>query len=190
MNEKALRTQVWDVRDGMYCICIGAGCGDYMLTAIRRGAARVYAFEPFLPAYIVLKKNLILNKWQDFAVLSSLALSSKERDAFIHAQTHNVVDEKTDFPIHLSTLDSFMEALSITPPRLDWIQIDAELEEIKIAEGMAKTVRRYKPKILVEIHSPNTIKQFLNTLDAGYVAESLINHVDAGDNSHWLCKPH
>ena len=186
MEEAKIRDSVWDVRDGMYCVCLGAGCGDYVLTACRRGAARVYAFEPHPVTFELLRRNVILNKWQDLCVLSSLGLSSSERGAFLHRQTQTITDEAGHYPIHLTTLDSFIDGLSIAPPRLDWIQIDVEMEEIEAAKGMIRTVRRYKPKILIEIHEPNTIKQFLSIVDANYAAEN-IPYKDGCANSYWLC---
>ena len=185
MEEKPIRDQVWDIRDGMYVVDMGAGCGDYTLTAIRRGAHRVYAFEPFPDTFELLRRNVILNKWQDRCVLSSLAISSSDNDERIDPKTFTL--SKTGLPIRATTLDNFIEWLSIPPPQLDWIKIDIETYEIEAAHGMVKTVRKYKPKILIEIHGPNTIEQFLAIIDANYQAESLANYINSGTNSHWLC---
>ena len=184
--EKPIRDSVWNIHDGMYCVDMGAGCGDYTLTAIRRGAARVYAFEPFPDTFEVLRRNVILNKWQDRCVLSSLAISSRDNDERIDPR--NFTLSKTGLLIRATTLDNFIEWLSIPPPRLDWIKIDIETYELEAAKGMGQTIRKYNPKILVEIHGPNTIKEFLAILDANYEAENLNHYLaDTGTNSYWLC---
>ena len=185
-DEKMLRDTIWDVRDGMYCVDMGAGCGDYTLAAIRRGAERVYAFEPHPETFELLKRNVILNKWQDRCVLSNLGVSSSTRSAYLHKVTHNVVDDAGQYPINLTTLDDFIDRLSIAPPRLDWIKMDIEIEEIEAAKGMVRTVRRYAPKIIIEMHEPNSIRQFLSIIDANYSAESLAPY-RSGSNLYWLC---
>jgi FkbM family methyltransferase len=55
------------------------------------------------------------------------------------------------------SIDFIVEKLRLK--RVDLIKIDIEGEEYNALKGATKTIKRFKPKIIIEIHSKNLWKK-------------------------------
>jgi FkbM family methyltransferase len=74
--------------------------------------------------------------------------------------------------VPLKRLDSVVEELELT--RINVIKVDVEVAEIQVLKGAVKTVKRFKPLIIVEVRNSN-IKEFEQiTRSLGYSCEKLI----------------
>ena len=80
--------------------------------------------------------------------------------------TDALVGETVEVPV--VAIDSFVARESIHP--VQFIKIDVQGMEIEVLEGMAAMVKRYRPKLLVELHAGVSRPQFLDVINSlGYL---------------------
>ncbi len=144
---------------------IGAHKGGYLYFILKRVGeqGKVYAFEPQFNLYSYLVRMKKLFKW-DNAVIEHLALSNSIGDATLFIPTNKVSKgsspgatlvehkERSDFKLNetvkVDTLDHYCQRNNISP---DFLKIDVEGNELNIFKGGTDVLKKYKPKILVEI---------------------------------------
>lgn len=78
-----------------------------------------------------------------------LISSSLNTQFDMRSSPHNVVS--TDITVEASTIDEIVQLSSLE--RVDLIKIDAESSEINVINVSLKTLRRFKPSIVVDISS-------------------------------------
>lgn len=158
---------------------------------------KVYAFEPCLPSYRLLSKNVKINKC-DNVVLSSCGLSDKTGKTTFEWNRQNNLGasalkgndmeffqaKKGDIAslnaVRLISIDS------LGLEKLDFIKIDVEGYETKVIDGALHSIKRFKPKITCECyskdgHTPSDeliTNKFSKILDLGYRYERLEHHTD------------
>ena len=70
----------------------------------------------------------------------------------------------------VSRLDWLWPRISEPNSRIDGIKIDVQGMEIEVLEGMTAVVKRYRPKLLVELHPGVSRPQFLDVIASlGYL---------------------
>jgi precorrin-6B methylase 2 len=120
---------------------LGAGIGDYaLLSSIRvdkRG--KVISVEADTQAFELLKKNVKENNLKNVVPLNLFVSSEREH-----------------------SIDFIVEKLRLK--RVDLIKMDIEGEEYNALKGAIKTIRKFKPKIIIEIHSKNLREKILEFL--------------------------
>ena len=153
-EERDIRETYWNVREGDVVLDVGASYGSYTLPACAVGAT-VVAFEPEPLVFTDFVQNLQLNGWlrtrchpfnlglwDEDAVKVSMATYAP------HWPQHTISG-----PYQMVTLDRF----ALTHPellgrRLDWLKVDVEGAEEQVLRGGIETIRRFRPKLLVECH--------------------------------------
>lgn len=119
-----------------------------------------FAFEPQLPIYRLLMKNIALNGLMS---VEAFPWALGEADGLIHFPTPSL-DASINFgavgrgspegdrtPVIIRKLDS------LNLPRLDVIKIDVEGFDLEVVRGAAATIRRDRPILFCEAHpSPKT----------------------------------
>ncbi len=152
---------------GMVVLDVGANVGEISLVAGNRVAptGQVVAFEPFSVMRDELQKNLNLNPDVPVEVVP-LGLSDSQRTAKVFsnevsddagAVNHGLASlypqvSGTKRPIEtidLTTLDAWAEQTQ--PERIDLIKVDVEGEELSVLKGGEETLRKYRPKLIVEV---------------------------------------
>ncbi len=125
---------------------------------------RVITFEPHPENYKNIKLNIKLNNFDNIKVYqialgkkrgkatlafrdSELARGSAQED--IKAQILREKRAKT-IQVEIDTLDNQITTNNL--PKPDFIKIDVEGLEMDVLLGMSETIKRYKPKLLIEIH--------------------------------------
>ena len=194
------------VKQGDIIIDAGANAGLYSIfysKLIGKGG-RVYAFEPDLKTYSLLKENLQLNNCTNVETFNA-ALSNKEgfvemvaynpdslkiKDGDAFKYMENVAD------IHAVVRPGFVNAYKLDDTKelnslakIDFIKIDVEGAELLVLEGAVQTILKYKPVIIFEL-SGNWAKRFkykpyqviLLLYDLGYEMEEY-------DLEQWIAKP-
>lgn len=165
-DERSVKERWWRIQPGDVVIDVGADYGSYTLSALAMGAEKVYAWsppykDPTVPVEaMVLAKSLQLNGWQDRCSVFTTGLWSEpgwlvcldggrkpefyatEQYAYAGMQTAGGMVSL----VRLLTLDSF------DLQRADWLKIDAEGAELEILKGGIETIKRCRPKVLLEHH--------------------------------------
>ena len=153
---------------------VGANNGYYSLVALLMGS-NVYAFEPTISSYKILKKNI--SYLREFTnrniVINKLALSDKKELGYINVYTssgnNSIADRNIPInhelkyikkqKINIDKLDSYL--ISKSAKRPTFIKIDVEGNELMVLKGAKKTIEKHRPSLIVE-YSESTTK------DAGY----------------------
>lgn len=152
------------VGPGAHVLDIGSNIGNHALFfATRMKAARVTVIEPNPLAIAPLLANVVVNRLQDVICtdLLGIGLADRSEDGFIirrqqrnlgatrmrKAEEKAVEDdprEQTGFAVHAGD-DLFAEE---SP---DFIKIDVEGMEMRVLAGLAKTIARCRPPMLIEV---------------------------------------
>ena len=154
-------------KQGNIVFDIGANVGSHTLPVASYVGeeGKVYAFEPVPWAMNRLKRNLELNSFNNL-VLEGIALSDtnekvemKFRASFKIGSNSGVgKDGKIDeswwsecekVNVRLVTMDSYVSNHQIS--RLDLIKLDVDGFEGKVIRGGLETIKRFKPKIIMEV---------------------------------------
>jgi len=120
---------------------LGAGVGDYALfSSIRIGKrGKVISVEADLQTFELLKKNVKENNLKNVIPLNMFVSSEREH-----------------------SIDFIVEKLRLR--KVDLIKMDIEGEEYNALKGAIKTIRKFKPKIIIEIHSKNLREKIIEFL--------------------------
>jgi FkbM family methyltransferase len=144
---------------------VGAHAGQYTKLFARIAArGRVYAFEPGSYARSILRSVVWLHRLDNVAVLPMalgaasgvmpFTLPLKNRGSLGFGLAHlgdpqsrwrQVVQEI----VPITTLDAAADALALD--RLDFIKADIEGWEFHLLRGAEKTLRRFRPRLLIEL---------------------------------------
>lgn len=156
-----------NIKRGQQVLDIGAHKGGYLYSMLKNigSEGKLYAFEPQSDLYAYLVNLKSLYKWSNVRI-EHLALSdqagivelyipqnktsqSSSPGATILKKKLNEEFNKIE-EIQTQTLDAYCDEFQIQP---DFLKIDVEGNELNIFKGGSKTLKTYKPKILVEIES-------------------------------------
>jgi FkbM family methyltransferase len=143
---------------------VGANIGNHTL-AFARHAEQVYAFEPLPEIFAVLSTNVEQNGLANVLPLN-MALSNENGQAEIYLFPENL--GAASFDKHDENLEPIMVAKRIGEEivteqgieRVDFMKVDTEGHEAFVLEGLAGTIRRSRPFVMVEWHDPLTIRRF------------------------------
>lgn len=166
LDELDTRENWWNVHTGDIVLDVGADYGSYTLSALAMGARAVYAWSPpfKLPDEPLEAETMMLsvakNGWVQRVSVMPSGLYSEPGflaafDGPRNAQFFRTHDEAraaiagqeghcATFPV--DTLDSF-EVESA-----QWLKIDTEGCELAILQGAVETLRRCRPRIILENH--------------------------------------
>ena len=164
------------VKAGDVVLDIGANIGTHtlFLSRLATNEGKVIAFEPCKINHDILMMNLALNRCHNVD-LYKYGVGEKEGKMYIESKW-NATDKvqnygcvvlqtastsEADECIHIMNLDS------MNLPKVDVVKIDAENMEDQVLLGMKDTIKRCKPRIVVEIHETDMdkVKPIVESLD-------------------------
>lgn len=164
-------------RKGDIVVDIGAHIGKYTLEAATAVGqeGKVIAVEPLLTNFNILKKNIRVNKLSNVEVFNLAAWHSNRRLTFYIGNSSATGGAMKDFglgtlEVEGRKMDTLLNRLDIK--RVDWIKIDVEGAEYDVLLGLEETLRRSKPRLLIEVLLKNldSVKTLLSRL--GYIIQS------------------
>lgn len=146
-------------------IDVGANCGLYsVLGALWNSSLQVIAFEPVVPIFDGLRKNVLLNRLEDRIRCENMALSCESGRATLFLPAGEGLDVESTGTLVSDSWQSrkgsprleveavrFDEYETRHPMRVDLIKIDVEDFEADVLEGMQKIILRDQPFIVCEI---------------------------------------
>ncbi|MGH9543075.1 MAG: FkbM family methyltransferase [Terriglobales bacterium] len=158
-EERLLLGLSWE---GKVVYDIGAHSGAYTLFFARRVGLRgqVVAFEPQPRNFRKLTRNLRLNRIRNArGVEMAVGRGPGRRSIFMLPcmTTTASLAEEADTPLRwrvgqaeVAALDALIGELRLPPPQ--FVKIDVEGMEGEVIEGAAKTLDRWRPELLIEMH--------------------------------------
>jgi FkbM family methyltransferase len=163
---------------------IGSNTGGFIFLPLVNRTIKCYAFEPNPIAFSALVENVELNNLKDNVECFNMGMwnESSELELKVPSDTTDsglatmgndpsrfIYDNKTgDFSTHTvycTTIDEFFEQHKLES--IDAIKIDTEGAELNILKGGEKTLKEFKPLLVLEFHTPTTL-QF------GYKREAIL----------------
>lgn len=173
------------LKPGMNVVDIGGNIGYYaMLEARLVGpAGTVIAIEPMPLNSEMLCNNVQANGYRNIYI-HKVAIGDRDGTALMYIaeksnwhSLHPPPSPKGEMKVPVYTLDSLLMPYNL--PSVDLVRMDLEGYEILVIEGMQRTLERYGPRLLVEIHphivGTSSIEAYLRSLEKmGYGIEWMI----------------
>lgn len=149
---------------GQHILDIGAHIGYFSLLFAKWVGMRgsVNSFEPCPKTRERLLRNSSLNpKLRERMKIHEVGLSDHDGYASIVSPDAtnsgcNYIDSRSG-DIKITTLDHFVERNRIS--RIDLIKVDVEGSECALLEGARETIRRFRPRIVIEVNA-STLARF------------------------------
>lgn len=167
-----------EIKNGMFCLDLGGNIGYYALLESKKVGekGKVIVIEPSPKNFNYLKKNLELQKTSNVEAFNFACGDFDGEINFLISKNSNTcrtIPEGEKIPpnsevikVPIKRLDTFIQERPL--PKLDFLRTDVEGYELHAFRGAKNTIRKFKPKIQIEIH-PDLLgyektKQFLEYL--------------------------
>jgi FkbM family methyltransferase len=151
------------VASGQCCFDVGANIGLYVLQLARWSApaGQIVAFEPNPSTLEVLKAHVRMNGLDSRVTIVPMAAGSSVGTAPLFDTTAGsglsrigsahpgVAAAVTPVTTPVTTIDEYCRSSGRVP---DWMLIDVEGYEYEVLLGAADTLRRHRPRVIVELH--------------------------------------
>ncbi|MGB9598422.1 MAG: FkbM family methyltransferase [Minisyncoccales bacterium] len=147
----------------------GANLGIFSLFAAYQGA-KIFAFEPVLKTYERLLENIKYFEAQKDIFPFRFALGESSKESLIKVASPSSASRMTDsfpFPkinfigkemVRVIPLDIFLRDFNFNK-KIDCLKIDTEGYELKVLKGAEKTIKKFKPKILISAYHKKNDKR-------------------------------
>ena len=147
-------------------IDIGSQYGDYAIACNKLyNCNDIMAFEPLRENYNIALKNKELSKAK--FTLYNYAISDSWLEAAVNYNMISINGDNKIFPDYM-VLDDIIKLLEIIIlVNIDIIKIDVEGFEMNVLRAAEYTIKKYKPKIIIETHSFNLfyeVRDFLTNI--------------------------
>ena len=163
-NHDPLTTEIIldELSEGMICIDIGSNIGYYALLESKKIGknGNVLAIEPSPENFSTLVYNIKLQNDQNINAFNFAIGDKNDEIEFLISKKSNwsKVKEEKDLlnqddniiKVSLKTLDLFSEENNLK--QIGLLRMDVEGYENKIIDGATQFLKKFKPKIMIEIH--------------------------------------
>jgi len=169
---------IWDYfkpKKGDVFIDIGAHLGKYSLIAAKivGKLGKVIAIEANPENYRRLLENVKINSLTDIITTFNVAAYDKKTKVSLYigdaSGEHSIIFNvgKKWYNIDAIPVDHVVKHLKLK--KVDWIKIDVEGAEYEVLQGLKNTLRRFRPKLIVEIHrKKREVLNFMSKLGYRY----------------------
>lgn len=159
------------LKPGNIFVDVGAHVGKYSFYAARQvgNSGLVIAIEPHPNNVENLRKGIELNGLTNIKVVEK-ACSNYSGTGFLIeyelSARHELSKNPTKMKVEVDTLDNILQNLQVN--RVDMIKIDVNGHEYEVLEGSKKTLKSFKPAIIMEVMLENRQKVFQYVKNFGY----------------------
>jgi len=175
----ATRLLMQTLKPGMNVVDIGGDIGYYALLEARivGPAGRVIAVEPMPRNFLQLCRNVQANGYRQIHT-HQLAIGDRDGTAPLYLSRrsnwhsmHRNPSTIGQIQVAVRTLDSLLASYDLST--VDLVRMDLEGYEVVVINGMCRTIEKYGPRLLVELHpdlvGEQVTVQYLRTLrNLGY----------------------
>ena len=172
-----------NVGKGETWLDIGAHYG-YTAIALSKlvgASGRVFAFEPMLNSSGCVSRTRFLNKFTQLTIvpmgLGNCADLTIDSLFTVRGMIDSTLQDTTGFKesFLVSRLDWLWPRISGTDPRIHGVKIDVQGMEIQVLEGMVEVIKKFRPKLLVEIHEGVSRPKLLELIAClGYKTHAMV----------------
>lgn len=164
-------TKLIKVGDGVV-LDIGANLGNHSIFFAGVLGLEVHAFEPLVQTYDLLQQNIKINEFENKIFANNSAVGSESGWCEINnVDPSNLgsttVSQSETGKIPLITIDSYLEMAKLSA-RIKLIKIDVEGFEIAVLTGAMKTIKQFRPLLIIECQNVNRLYETLTTLENDY----------------------
>lgn len=163
-------------------IDIGANIGATVLSALKRGAKLIYAFEPFSQSFEVLKHNIEVNGFSDkvVCVQKGVGKSNHQTKLFVHPSnsgamssylTQKGLTEDNYETAEFISINQVFDLYDIK--HCDILKMDCEGSEEDIIHDLDDDLVNRISQISVEFHDKHKVKELVDKLSKWYVHENM-----------------
>lgn len=144
-------------------IDVGVYYGDSAIWWAKFFNANVIAFEPNKKVFDIMQENIKLNNLENKITAYNVALGNGKEQSYT-LQGQMFAKSNSGERIETKRLDDF------SFNQIDILKIDVEGFEYEVLEGAVNTITKFKPKIILEVHSKELKKKCLEFLKGkGYI---------------------
>ncbi len=163
-----------NLNEGVF-IDVGAHVGKYSIRIAKKlnNKGQVVAIEAHPITYGFLEKNKILNKLNNITLLNKGVYNKKEKGKIFSGReglaASSIIEKNTGhagsyFNIYLDMLDNIVRDLKLN--RVDLLKVDVEGADVEVIEGAIKTIKRFRPKIIIEISGEEHLRKISKILNS------------------------
>lgn len=145
----------------MNMLDVGADMGYYtvLFADLVGKGGKIYAFEPIPKANEKLIKNIKLNNFEN-VIVCDFALSDRNgstilvkpgTESRISMDPSKEKNKNDTIDVLMKTFDDYAAESKIN--KIDFIKIDVEGAEMNVLKGMKKSITKFHPEFLIEVHS-------------------------------------
>jgi FkbM family methyltransferase len=173
--------QSW-IKPGMVFFDVGANVGYYslLLSPLLGPTGSAHGFEPVSQQCERFRRNIELSGLINIVVNREI-VSDSAGEKVIHVGTDDnsgtasvaLIPRPDDITetVPATTLDQYFARRGLT--RVDVIKIDVQGHELAVLRGGEQLLRRHRPVLLVEIHSPSLLESGSNKEEIYHYLETL-----------------
>lgn len=156
------------IKEGDVVIDAGAAIGDHTISYMQKaGASNVHAFEVNPKMVECLRHNC------QGAHIYPFALSNYVGSIFFHADGTGNAGKGFVSSEHQANIGYCVTLDSLNLPRVDFIKWDIEGFEFRAMLGAMETIKRCKPKMMVEIHDEYLLRAGSSMEDLEHFIQSI-----------------
>jgi FkbM family methyltransferase len=182
-------TFINNLKNGQVCFDVGANVGYFTILGSRcvGSTGKVIALEPAIRNLAYLYQHVRLNKADNVTIISAACSDSESLVGFSSGKNcaegyitssmrpEPANNEKVSL-VPTVTIDTVARQLGILP---DLIKIDVEGAELAVLKGAHATLRKARPKVLLEVHSDELLSSCVAFLrELGYKFEPVCPNMD------------
>jgi len=164
--------------EGGVFVDVGAHIGKYTIpiAKILGENGLVIAVEPHPENYKTLVENIELNGLKNVVALNIAAWSEERKLRLFIGDKYGHHSVRRNFGlgfiiVQAKALDDVLDTLTLKHG-VDCIKIDAEGAELEILKGLQRTLKRYSPKLIVEVSEDlDKVKKFMH--EQGYAIKEV-----------------
>jgi FkbM family methyltransferase len=148
--------------DIVYDLGANNGLHGMLMAGLVAPGGTVFNFEPFEENILEIVENYAFNNITNYSNIKSAVSSKEGKETFSlgkhHKQgaiVHGPVNGEHTITVPVTTLDAFIEKGNPGPA---FIKMDIEGAEGPALHGFAKNIDKYRPLMVIELHSPEQDK--------------------------------
>lgn len=175
---------------------VGANIGNHTL-AFATWAREVHAFEPLPETFALLRRNVETNGLHNVH-LHPFALSDSNGRSILYRDLKGNIGASSfdrregggeEIPVEKRVGDEVVGELGLE--RLDLVKIDVEAHEVFVLQGLAATLDKFRPYIVMEWNDPLTIERLSGSEAMQRLFREYTVHVlgSRHDRGYWHGRP-